>query len=576
MEVRLDGGHHDGPVGLDGKPRPTETRGRIVRGLIQSAPFSSLQRRIIFFNLIGLAFLVAGVLYLNQFRSGLIEQRVLAMRTQGEIIAIGIAEAAAVMPGDPGVSAEVDGPTYEPIRANVVLNRLVQPTGVRAQVFNARARLTGDTRSLTIGGSRIDVRPLPPIGQERETGALTWVERVYDDAISWLRGNPELYREVPTGGISEDPEVLAALRGKVEHAVRVNSDGELIVSVAIPIKQFKTVLGALVLSTEGGDINEIVRGERIAILRVFIVATIVSVALSVLLANTIARPIQKLARASEEGLQQGNVPLNASRIEIPDMTWRSDEIGYLSGALRRMTEALVARIEAIESFAADVAHEIKNPLTSLRSAVETMAFAKTDEQRARLLEVIKKDVGRMDRLVTDISNASRLDAELVREEMQRFDLGNLISMLAEVSRNDGESRGVSVELDLPPGKFHARGLESRLGQVFANLLDNAVSFSPEGSTITVKGEKLSGGGVRVSVSDQGPGIPEDNIETIFERFYTERPEAQGFGNHSGLGLSISKQVIQAHGGKIYAENVREPGDPPGASPRGARFIVELP
>lgn len=558
-----------GPLGLDRRPRPASKRARLVRGLIQSAPFSSLQRRIIFFNLIGLAFLVAGVLYLNQFRSGLIEQRVLALRTQGEIIAIGIAEAAAISPGDPGTAAGLDGPAYDPIRANVVLTRLVQPTGVRAQIFNTRGRLTGDTRSLAFGGGRIEVRKLPPIGEEDKTGILTWMERVYDDVIVELRGNPPLYREVPTGGISEDREVLAALTGRAEHAVRANSDGELIVSVAVPVRRFKTVLGALVLATEGGDINDIVRSERIAILRVFIVATIVSVALSVLLANTIARPIQRLAEASEAGLEHGAMPLNAGRIEIPDLTSRSDEIGHLSGAMRRLTEALVARIEAIESFAADVAHEIKNPLTSLRSAVETMAYAKTDAQRARLLEVIQNDVGRMDRLVTDISNASRLDAELVREEMQRFDLGQLIAMLADVSRNDGETRRVDVVCNLPEGKFTARGLQGRLGQVFANLLDNAVSFAPDGSTITVTGTQTENGGARVVVEDQGPGIPPDNLATIFERFYTERPETQGFGNHSGLGLSISKQIVAAHGGRIWAENIARPG-------KGARFVVELP
>ena len=574
----MDGGQHEpeGPLGLDERPRPASTRARLVRGLIQSAPFSSLQRRIIFFNLIGLAFLVLGVLYLNQFRSGLIEQRVLAMRTQGEIIAIGIAEAAALIPGDPNVPPGIEQPTYEPVRANIVLNRLVQPTGVRAQLFDKKARLTGDTRSLSIGGGPIEVRELPKLGEERESGSLSWIERIYEDASSWFRDTPEIYQEVPRGGISEDPEVQAALQGRADHAVRVNSDGELIVSVALPIRRFKAVLGVLVLSTEGGDINQIVRDERIAILRVFIIATIVSVALSVLLANTIARPIRRLANAAEEGRIAGSAPLNPGKIQIPDLTSRSDEIGYLSGAMRRMTDALVLRITAIESFAADVAHEIKNPLTSLRSAVETMHFAKTDKQRDRLLAVIQNDVSRMDRLVTDISNASRLDAELVREEMRRFNLGNLISMLCEVSRNDAEPRDVEIDLNLPEGGLQARGLESRLGQVFANLLDNAVSFSPDGSRITVRGVRLPEGGARITVEDQGPGIPEDNLATIFERFYTERPEAQGFGNHSGLGLSISRQIVHAHAGKIWAENIRPAGADPDSQPLGARFTVELP
>ncbi len=242
----------------------------------------------------------------------------------------------------------------------------------------------------------------------------------------------------------------------------------------------------------------------------------------------------------------------------------------------RMTRALYGRIEAIEAFASDVAHEIKNPLTSLRSAVETMEFAHTPEQRQQLLEVIQKDVARLDRLVTDISNASRLDAELVRERMAGFDLGTLIEAVAEMIRGQGEARGVGVETRLPPGTLTARGLEVRIAQVVTNLLDNALSFAPDNSTVRIGAEHTPEDRLRITVEDEGPGIPEENLASIFERFYSERPSAEAFGSHSGLGLSISRQIVEAHGGRIWAENIRPEGAPRDAPVAGALFVVELP
>ena len=542
-------------------------RARIIRGLKQSAPFSSLQRRIIFFNLIGLAILVIGVMYLNQFRSGLIELRVQALRTQGEIIAITIAESSAIGPGRPD---------YDPVRANVVLNRLAQPTGVRARLYDRRLRLTGDTRNLAPSGAPIEVMALLPPGEETGNSLLKQLESAYEDFVELFRDQPPLYTEVPTAGISRDREVREAARGKISHAVRINSQGELIVSVAMPVRRFKAVLGVLVLSTQGEDINAIVQNERIVILQVFIIATLVSVALSVLLANTIANPIRKLAEAADPEGTSGARPLNPDRIEMPDLTNRTDEIGDLSAALIRMTHALYRRIEAIEAFAADVAHEIKNPLTSLRSAVETMDFARTPEQKKKLMDVIQKDVQRLDRLVTDISNASRLDAELVRERMLAFDLGALVTALADMIRSQGEDREIEVVAKLPTGTLIARGLEVRIAQVITNLLDNALSFAPDGSTITITGTRLPQGMIRVTIEDQGPGIPDDSLNSIFERFYSERPSAEAFGTHSGLGLSISKQIVEAHDGHIWAENIR-PRDARSDTPaEGARFVLELP
>ncbi len=563
---RIHSAEGTGPVGLDARPRPASMRARIAEGLKRSAPFSSLQRRIIFFNLIGLALLVVGVMYLNQFRSGLIEMRVDALRTQGEIIAITIAETSGLAPG----RAE-----YDPVRANTVLNRLAQPTGVRARLYDRQLRLTGDTRGLSPAGPPIEAAPLSAPDAEKET-ALGWLEGAYQELVALFRDEPPIYGEVPTAGVSNEREVIEAAQGRITHAVHVNSQGELIVSVAIPVRRFKAVLGVLVLSTEGENINAIVQNERIVILQVFIIATLVSVALSVLLANTIASPIRRLAEAADPDDASVARPLNPARIEIPDLTGRTDEIGDLSASLIRMTRALYGRIEAIESFASDVAHEIKNPLTSLRSAVETMQFAKTPEQRQRLLEVIEKDVARLDRLVTDISNASRLDAELVRERMNRFDVGVMIRAVVEMISAQGEERHVSVLTRLPEEPLMARGLESRIAQVVTNLLDNALSFAPDGSAIAVGAEATAQGGVLITVEDEGPGIPEENLASIFERFYSERPTEEAFGTHSGLGLSISRQIVEAHGGRLWAENIRPPGTPRDGPAAGARFVLELP
>ncbi len=543
--------------------RHRRIRNNMRRGGISAT--NSLSRRIVAFNLIGLGLLVAGVLYLNQFRSGLIEMRTQSLETQGEIIAAAVAEASGTGP---------NGTRFDPVRANVVLRRLVQPTGVRAQIFDRAGRLTGDTRSLLRGAGQIETLPLPPPGEHPNEPFLSTVERYYQDVLEFFTGKPPIYQETPLTGVAQDNEVYTALRGGVARWERLNSEGELIVSVTVPIQRFKAVLGVLMLSTEGGDIDEIVRAERMAIIQVFLVALTISLALSVLLANTIAKPIRRLAEAAEAGGTAEARPINPQRIRFPDLTARTDEIGYLSSALRRMTEALYQRIDAIESFAADVAHEIKNPLTSLRSAVETLRIAKTPDMQARLLAVIEKDIGRLDRLVTDISNASRLDAELTREEMERFDMIELVQAIADMNGAQAEARSASIRIEESQPELQVKGLQGRIGQVLQNLVGNALSFSPKGGEVRIAAFARASS-VRVTVEDDGPGIPEANLGTIFERFYSERPDHEEFGNHSGLGLSISRQIIEAHGGTIWAENRR---DVPGADakPKGARFVFELP
>lgn len=551
--------------------------------------FSSLTRRILFLNLAGLAVLVTGILYLNTFRDGLIDARVESLMTQGEIIAGAIAASATVETDsisiDPEKLLELQageslGPGSDqldnldfpinPERVAPVLRRLISPTRTRARIYDRDANLLLDSRHLYSRGQilRYD---LPPVDDE-QPGLLERVEKFVFDFFR----NKDLpvYHEQPGGNGAAFPEVVKALTGSPSTIVRVSEQGEQIVSVAVPIQRFRAVLGVLMLSTEGGDIDKIVAAERKAILRVFGIAALVTAILSLLLASTIANPLRRLSAAAVR-VRRGV----KNREEIPDFSDRQDEIGNLSIAVRDMTNALYARIEAIESFAADVSHELKNPLTSLRSAVETLPLAKNDTSRERLMEIIQHDVKRLDRLITDISDASRLDAELAREDASTVDLKKFITDLVAVSRETTRNKK-SVEIELKVAKlpqgvkaYVVVGHDLRIGQVITNLIENARSFVPEEhGHITISLARAGKFNI-VTVDDNGPGIRAEKIDRIFERFYTDRPAGEAFGQNSGLGLSISRQIVEAHGGTLTAENI--PGTKPGEI-KGARFVVTLP
>lgn len=551
--------------------------------------FSSLTRRILFLNLAGLAVLVTGILYLNTFRDGLIDARVESLMTQGEIIAGAIAASATVETDsisiDPEKLLELQageslGPGSDqldnldfpinPERVAPVLRRLISPTRTRARIYDRDANLLLDSRHLYSRGQilRYD---LPPVEEEEPD----LVERIQKFVFDFFR-NTELpvYHEQPGGNGAAFPEVVKALTGSPSTIVRVSEQGEQIVSVAVPIQRFRAVLGVLMLSTEGGDIDKIVAAERKAILRVFGIAALVTAILSMLLASTIANPLRRLSAAAVR-VRRGV----KSREEIPDFSDRQDEIGNLSIAIRDMTNALYARIEAIESFAADVSHELKNPLTSLRSAVETLPLAKNDDSRGRLMDIIQHDVRRLDRLITDISDASRLDAELAREDAGTVDLKKFITDLVAVSREATRNKkAVEIEFKaakLPQGVkgYVVVGHDLRIGQVITNLIENARSFVPEDHGHISLSLTRAGKFNIVTVDDNGPGIRADNIDRIFERFYTDRPAGEAFGQNSGLGLSISRQIVEAHGGTLTAENI--PGTKPGEI-KGARFVVTLP
>ena len=375
------------------------------------------------------------------------------------------------------------------------------------------------------------------------------------------------------GGVL-DAALPVAQAGETAVDTARTSEGGTVFSVATPIRQNGTVVGVLALTSAEGEIDRLVRYEREQVLQMFIIALLVSVGLSLVLASTIANPLNDLATAAELGRDRDARKMAPGRVRIPDLTARPDEIGRLSIAMRGMVAALYDRIDANEQFAADVSHEIKNPLASLRSAVASLHLAKRDDQRVRLLEVIDHDVRRLDRLVSDISNASRLDSELVKEDEEEFNLLKTLSNLTEYLSQEAVAKQVEFITDLPPDPIIIRGLEGRLAQVFVNLITNAISFCDEGDAVRVWARRRDNR-VLVVVEDTGPGIPEAALTKVFKRFYSERPQGD-FGNHSGLGLAISKQIVEAHGGVIWAENIRPTDADITSEPLGARFVVGLP
>ncbi len=565
-----------------------------VRGIAQRAwqffvsqSFSSLTRRIVSLNVAGLLALVLGTLYLSQFRAGLIDARVESLVVQGEIIAGAIASSATadnygtyvdrdrlleLQPGENYGDEGVTGLEFSinPERVAPVLRRLISPTKTRARIYDRAGFLIVDSRNLYIPGEvmRLD---LPPPNEKKPN----MFKRGWNSFRSWIGyGDLPLYQELGSDAGKDYPEVARALDGaKSAYMVRVTDRGQVIVSVAVPVQRFRAVRGALLLSTQGGDINQAVEAERLQIFKLFLILLGVMVVLSILLARTIAEPVKRLAESAERVRRR-----TRSRVEIPDLTARRDEIGDLSGAIRDMTNALYSRIEAIESFAADVAHELKNPLTSLRSAVETLPLAKSQESKDRLLAVIQHDVKRLDRLISDISDASRLDAELQRGEMAPVDIGKLLNTVVAV-QNETRADAAKVSITFEGGgrlAFMAPGHDSRLGQVINNLIDNARSFAPPDSTVRVTCRRLRGE-VEIVIDDDGPGINPDAFDRIFERFYTDRPN-HGFGQNSGLGLSISKQIVDAHQGRLWAENRSAVTASENEEPKvlGARFTVRLP
>lgn len=507
-------------------------------------PGSRVGRLIIALNLLGLAILVGGSLILNEQRRGLIDARFDSLSTQGELIANVIAGAATR--GSPEPMLEAD-------RASDILQLLFIPRSQRARLFDADGRLLADSYLVA---DTVEQAALPPARRAGELPILPRKEAALPrDPARVLEATKAL-----------DGEVGEALKGATVTRVRMGPDGERVVSVSVPIQRVQAVLGVLTL--EAGDVDGIIAAQRRALLPFILTAFASTLISSLLLSRLIAQPLLRLARAADR------VRLSRARsISLPSISKRQDELGDLSRALEAMTGALSQRMDAIEHFAADVAHEIRNPLTSIRSAIDTLPLVKDDKARDRLIAILNHDISRLDRLITDISNASRLDAELSRDAPRPLDVDRLLSEIAQLYNDSARPGEPAVRYTAPDSldPVYVLGREGPLSQVFRNLIDNARSFSPPGGEVRVRATRGSRQ-VTVQVEDDGPGIPPDNLETVFERFYTSRPKGKAFGANSGLGLSIARQIVDAHSGRIWAEN-REGDD---GTVQGARFTVTLP
>ena len=591
-ELPRGGGLKDGLSDLFRAARNVARRLRATRVMRRLAHFRplrsssrSLLRRILLANLAGLAIMVGGIYYLSHYHEWLVEAKKESLRTQGELIAAAIASDARLeqghiefdldkvpRPDNARVPFRDDGfsalqLSIRPERVTPVLRRLIQHTKNRARIYGRDGTLIVDSATFLTRG-----QITRPPADDRTPKARNFWTRLTAFLID---EHLPVYREIGNAKGTAYPEVRAALAGVATPLLLLDKNGEQIVSMAVPIKRANTTLGALLLSTKPGDIDKTLSEERSRILTLAVVALLATILSSLLLARTVAEPIRRLSAAAEHVSRN----INARR-ELPDYSDRNDEVGQLATAFRAMTTALYRRIEASESFAADVAHELKNPLTAARSVAESLVYAKTPEQRDELVRQIQNELKRLNRLISDVSNASRLDAELARQTMEPVAMTDVIDSVAGIFRDilseDTRTVRVDIERGMQPSAFMVTGNHGRLGQVLTNLIDNAVSFSPEGGVVTVS-LRSSPQHVDVIVEDEGPGIPEDRQSIIFDRFYTDRPQSEAVrGKNSGLGLSISRDIVRAHGGEIWAENRRPAIHSQGAVPRGARFVVRLP
>jgi len=550
---------------------------------------ASLLRRILVSNLIGFFALLLGILYLGWYHTWLIDAKVDALKTQGRIIADAIASTAEVERERIFFDAESiadqrssrrsyreDGfaaleLSISPEEVTPILRKLIQPTNTRARVYARDGTLIVDTaRSLRRWRAALLNEPTENRGKAPTT------QNFWTHLTRWLFNEPlPVYQEIGSANGTAYTEVRQALEGDQKSMLLLNDKGEQIVSLAVPIRRFKTVQGVLLLSTRPGELDEILSDERSVILMLAAFALFASVVTSLLLARTVAGPMRRLSDAAEQASH--NI---AARSELPEYADRADEVGQMASAFRAMTKALYRRIEASEKFAADVAHELKNPLTAARSTAESLSFAKDEQERNHLVEQIQSELKRLNRLITDVSNASRLDAELARQEMRPVDLTTvlqgIVTIFGDILGEDQRRVELVVE-DAPlAGALAVNGDEGRIGQVLTNLVDNAISFSPKNGTVTVRARSAPPF-AEIRVEDDGPGLPPDRLKIIFDRFYTDRPETEARdGKNSGLGLSISKEIIRAHGGQIFAENRFADGAGPNDKPLGACFVVRLP
>ncbi len=514
--------------------------------------WSPIARTILASNLAGLVILITGALVLNEIRSSLVNARKASLSEMSQLIASNMTD-----------NATTDDPPALDIGNIIKQLKVIPLTGAtRIRVHDPQGELVADTALLK---DEIESEELPPI---REPNAF---ERAWLDFVRLANRTFETVSATGRAPIAEarslEEEVAMALGGNAGFSERFGDQAERVLSVTMPIMKVAKVVGSLTVETS--DVMKIIADERAALLPLILFAVVVSVITSALLTLGIARPVRRLA------LEADRITTGATeKLKLDTLDRRKDEIGDLARAMEAMTASLYDRIQENERFAADVAHELKNPLTSIRSAVETSQAVQDPAVRERMSQVIAKDVIRLDRLISDISNLSRLEAEIVREKLVRVDLSRLLEDIVSIYRDTARETDPRVVLVNEAGMQEIRGREGPLGQVIRNLVENARSFSPPAGEVKVTLARVTtprGPFVRVTVEDQGPGVPPDKLEKVFERFYTDRPQGTKFGNNSGLGLSIVRQIVETHRGAVWAENRMNDG-----KIAGARFIVDLP
>jgi len=545
----------DGDGGRIDRPADQPRRRRQLRRLV-----SPLTRRILAVNALAPVLLVAGLFYLDQYKSELIENDLASLQSRAAMVAAAVGEGAVIDNG-------FDAPILSPNLARPMVRRLATPARIRTRLFGDDGRVIADNRVMMSDSNAVQVEDLPPPETGWIAGPLRHIYDFFSTTVGGVAGSAvPIYVETIQPRAADFPEVFKALAGGTATAIRRLPDYRVVLSVAVPVQHYQRVMGALLATEVDDDLAQSLFEVRLTIIKAFAVALAITIALSLYLASTIARPVRRLAAAAER-VRRGQ----GRRHAIPDLTARGDEIGDLSAAFRDMTEALYRRMDATEAFAADVAHEIKNPLTSLRSAVETVARITNPEQQRSLLAIVKDDVARLDRLISDISDASRLDAEMSRAATDQVDVRAMLKAMADAYRPAGDEEGVRFAVEIPDGEnLTINGIEGRLGQVLRNLITNALSFSPPQGCITLRA-RSEGTQVVIDVDDEGPGIPENKLDGIFDRFYSERPKDEKFGTHSGLGLSISRQIVEAHGGTLTASNRIDAE----GQLSGARFTIRL-
>jgi two-component system sensor histidine kinase ChvG len=525
-----------------------------------------LTLRILSVNVVAPIVLMLGFLYISQYRDTLIQSEKETLKIQSNLFAGALAEGAtSSSQRNQGLNIEL---------SERIIRRLGQSSDSRIRLFDKNGTFIADSHQMTGPGGVIQVITLPQTDTQNSTfsATLAYLSSIVLNAFP----TRQKYRHrlnINLNTFKNFPDANISLTGISTATEAIDESGNVVIVSSSPVEKNDAILGVLILTKDDSGIETRMTKVHFDVFTAFLGALSITIFLSIYLSGIIGRPLKKLAQSAEAVRQS-----KGRDFDILDLSYRNDEIGELSLALRDMTHALWNRMDTIEKFAADVSHEIKNPLTSLRSAVETASIVKTKKDRDKLMDIIQHDVQRLDRLISDISNASRLDAELSREKMENVDLSKLLTKLVDARKQPLERSGKStkaiksgLELQIIGRKSYlVNGNESRLAQVFDNLISNALSFSPKNGTVTITLSQQNNFAI-VLVEDEGPGLPENKIENIFDRFYSERPEHEAYGSHSGLGLSIAKQIIEAHNGKIYAENIKDSN----GMITGACFTVEL-